>query len=88
MDFKNSYYGQNEHNLPIANYETFLSDFPIIIVDTSKQNEVIKEAVIDIKIDFKWKANFPIDSIIHCLIISDDSFSYNPLSNQVMHTQV
>jgi hypothetical protein len=44
MDFKNSYYGQNEHNLPIANYETSLSDFPIIVVNTSKQNEVIKRS--------------------------------------------
>jgi hypothetical protein len=88
LDFKNSYYGQNDHNLPIVDYKTFLTTYPIMIVDTSKQNEVIKEAVIDIKIDFKWNANFPADTIIHCLILSDDSFSYNPLTNQVMHTQV
>lgn len=84
-DFKNSYYGQNEHNLLIGNYNKFLSEFPIIVIDTSKQNEVIKEAVFDIKSDFKWCDKFPIDTTIHCLIISDDSFS---LSNQVMRTQV
>jgi hypothetical protein len=88
LDFKNSYYGQNEHNLPIVDYKKFLENYPVIVIDTSKQNEVIKEAVIDIKIDFKWNTNFPAETIIHCLIISDDSFSYNPLTNQVMHTQV
>lgn len=86
LDYKNTYYGESSHNLPIVNYNTFLNEYPLIIVDTSKQNEVIKDTVIDIKIDFKWSNVFPINTIVHCLVISDDSFSYNPLTNQVLHT--
>lgn len=89
QDFKKSYFYKSKENISsIIDYNEFLNKYPIIIIDTSKQNEVIKQSVIDIKIDFKWRELFPANTIIHCLIISDDSYSYNPLSNIITHTQV
>lgn len=84
-DFKDSYYGENKFHTPLINFNDFLYKYPIFVVDCSKQNEVIKEAMIDVKIEFKWKSVFPVNTIVHCLIISDDHFTYNPLNNDVLH---
>lgn len=73
-EFEKSYYS-TKSNFSILEYNDFTSKYPIIVIDTSRQCEVIKQSVIDIKIEFKWKDLFPANTIVHCLIISDDSYS-------------
>ena len=55
----------------------------MIVVDCSKQNESIKEGVVDIKLEIELADNAPAETIAYCLIIHDKLFQYNPLSNEI-----
>lgn len=81
-EFKRSYYGQE--GKPLVDYYDFVNKYPVIVIDCSKQSEIIKGSTINIKIDFQWWDSFSIDSVIHCLVITSDRARYNPLQNRVV----
>lgn len=83
--FKSSYYDKNfEDTLPLIDYNTFLTKYPLIVIDCSHQPNVIKESLINVKIMFNWRENLPSLTTIHCLMIMDRKGTYNPLSNRVV----
>lgn len=82
MEFKKSYYGKE--GKPLINYNDFIKNYPIIVIDFSKQSETIKGSTVNIKINFQWWDSFAVDWDIHCLIITSDRARYNPLKNMVV----
>lgn len=80
--FKYSYYGKERH--PLIDYNDFINKYPVIVIDCSKQSEVIKGSTINIKINFQWWNSFAVDSVINCLVITSDRARYNPLKNTVV----
>ena len=53
--FQNSYY--NIPSDPTIDREEFISTYPLLVVDCSKQNESIKEGVVDIKLEIQTGEN-------------------------------
>ena len=64
-----------------------MSDFerfgPLVVIDCSRQNESIKSATVDVRIEFDCKENVPHNTTAYCLIIHDRVIEYNPLTNVV-----
>ena len=79
--FQSSYYGKNVE--PILNMETFKKEAPLIIFDCSKQNELLKSAPVDVRIEFESRKDFPKKTSALCLIIHDRIFQYKPISGEV-----
>lgn len=82
--FMQSYYNNTDDD-PLVDYDHFLSDYPIIVIDCSHQPSVIKESLISIKILFNWREPLQDKTTVHCVTIVDHKAVYNPLSNTVIH---
>ena len=80
--FQNSYYNNTLPD-PIIDREEFISKYPVLVIDCSKQNESIKEGVVDMKIDLETGSNVDAGTIAYCLIILRKEFEYNPITNDV-----
>ena len=68
----------------------FIEKYPLIVIDTSHQNEAIKEGIVDIKLEIETGANVPANTTAYCLVIHDNKniviftmFEYNPISNEI-----
>ena len=83
--FKASYYAKNDDLIePLVDYSTFLHNYPIIAIDSSHQTNVIKNSLINIKINLNWRENIGANLTIHCVMIMDKTAVYNPLTNRVI----
>lgn len=80
--FQTSYYN-NMYTSPICDYYTFKTHYPLIVIDCSRQNEVLKKGVVDLNITFQMKTPFPPNTKAYCLIIHDNMVTYNPYTNIV-----
>lgn len=82
--FQESYYHNSKDICePLLDFEQFKSRAPLIVIDCSRQNEIIKHGVIDIRIFMEFKVNVPADTSAYCLIIHENSITYNPYTNIV-----
>ena len=81
--FQNSYYNNSLPD-PIIDREEFINKYPVLVIDCSKQNESIKEGVVDMKIDLETGSNVAAGTIAYCLIIHRKEFEYNPMTNEVI----
>lgn len=80
--FRKSYYGfDNDGTLFDVNQLLFYG--PIVVIDCSRQNESIKSATVDVRIEFECKENIPSDTTAYCLILHDRLIEYSPLTNVV-----
>ncbi|XP_066581325.1 uncharacterized protein [Prorops nasuta] len=79
--FKSAYYGLQEDNLLTLN--KFKNIAPLIVTDCSRQVESIKNGTVDIKIDFEYKKDIPLNTSAYCLILHDRIIEYSPLINIV-----
>ncbi|XP_070521660.1 uncharacterized protein [Cardiocondyla obscurior] len=61
----------------------FLSYGPFVVIDCSRQNESIKSATVDVRLEFDCKENVPANTTAYCLILHDRIVEYSPLSNVV-----
>ena len=68
-NFQASYYGRSVE--PIINLSDFKSRIPLIVFDCSKQNESLKSAPVDVRLEFETKKDFPDKTTALCLIIHD-----------------
>ena len=68
---------------PLIDYEQYVTADPFIAIDCSKQNESIKEGVVDIKLEIECHDKVPANTTAYCLIIHDKIFEYNPLTNEI-----
>lgn len=79
--FRESYY--NTYPDPFIGRSDFINKYPLIVIDCSRQNEAIKEGIIDIKLEIENHENVPANTSAYCLIIHDKIFEYNPLTNEI-----
>lgn len=79
--FQESYYGTVSR--PLLNRQDFEKFAPLVVIDCSKQNESIKAAPVDVRIEFESSEDIPENTSAYCLIIYDKSFTYNPSNNLV-----
>lgn len=83
-NFQASYYGQEGCNKPaLLNKSDFLKNAPLIVIDCARQNESLKNAPVDIRLEFESKENFPAQTSAYCLILHDRIVEYNPISGNV-----
>ncbi|XP_018402809.1 PREDICTED: uncharacterized protein LOC108779802 [Cyphomyrmex costatus] len=80
--FCKGYYGY-EYLEPNLTVTTFLTNGPFVIIDCSRQNESVKSATVDVRMEFEFKENVPANTTAYCLIIHDRVVEYNPLTNIV-----
>ncbi|XP_070154777.1 uncharacterized protein [Polyergus mexicanus] len=80
--FRKTYYGC-ENDETLLNLDKFLIHGPLVVIDCSRQNESIKSATVDVRIEFDCKENIPSNTTAYCLIIHDRVVEYNPLTNVV-----
>ncbi|XP_018405663.1 PREDICTED: uncharacterized protein LOC108782012 [Cyphomyrmex costatus] len=80
--FCKGYYGY-EYLEPNLTVSSFKRKGPFVIVDCSRQNESVKSATADERMDFKLKENAPANTTAYCLIIHDRVVEYNPLTSVV-----
>ncbi|XP_050440008.1 uncharacterized protein LOC126845397 [Adelges cooleyi] len=80
--FQESYYGVPVGE-PLFTAAEFKSTSPIVVVDCSKQNDFVKNAPIDLRIDFETASNVADNTAAYCLIVHDKIFEYNALTSEV-----
>ncbi|XP_026830148.1 uncharacterized protein LOC113563135 [Ooceraea biroi] len=80
--FRKAYYGCDcdETFLTTIN---FLIRGPFVVIDCSRQNESVKSATVDMRLEFDCKENVPDNTTAYCLIIHDCVVEYSPLTNVV-----
>ena len=79
--FQESYYGKQ--NQPIVGRTDFKSHTPLVVFDCSKQNENLKSAPVDVRLEFEASENVPSQTVAFCLIIHDRIIQYKPISGDV-----
>src|SRR5580765_8002435 len=80
--FCKNYYGY-EYLEPSLSVSLFLRNGPFVIIDCSRQNESVKSATVDVRLEFECKENVPMSTTAYCPIIHDRVIQYNPLTNVV-----
>ncbi|XP_011858239.1 PREDICTED: uncharacterized protein LOC105555809 [Vollenhovia emeryi] len=80
--FRKAYYGYDCYET-LCNVTTFLTNGPFVVIDCARQNESIKSATVDVRIEFDCKENVPANTTAYCLILHDRVIEYCPLSNVV-----
>lgn len=80
-NFQNAYYGKDSE--PMLTKKDFLTHAPIIVIDCSKQNESLKQAPVDVRLELEAANNFPAGTTAYCLILHDRIVEYNPISGDV-----
>ena len=68
---------------PVISRLDFIEKYPLIVIDCSRQNDSIKEGIVDIKLEIENIDPVPKDTSAYCLIIHDKMFEYNPLTNEI-----
>jgi len=63
----------------LLNVLSFIEKRAFSVIDCSRQNESVKSATVDVRIEFDCKENMPANIIAYCLIIHDRVIEY-PLS--------
>lgn len=79
--FQKSYYGAESK--PLLSYTDFLNHGPIFVFDCSKQNESIKSASVDVRLEIESREVFEASTNAYCIIIHDRIVEYAPLTNLV-----
>lgn len=80
--FQDSYYGEN--SMPLLDPKKFKDVAPLIVVDCSHQNEVIKSGPVDVKIEFETAVGGITDNTsAFCVLLHDRMIEYTPLSGDV-----
>ncbi|KYN14491.1 hypothetical protein ALC57_13297 [Trachymyrmex cornetzi] len=80
--FRKAYYGIDSFET-LLNVLSFIEKGPFAVIDCSRQNESVKSATVDVRIEFDCKENVPANTTAYCLIIHDRVIEYCPLSNVV-----
>ncbi|KYN00598.1 PREDICTED: uncharacterized protein LOC108775759 [Cyphomyrmex costatus] len=80
--FAKSYYGYETYEA-LLSVAQFVPAAPLVVIDCSRQNESVKSATVDIRIEFECRENIPSGTTAYCLIIHDRVIEYNPLTNVV-----
>ncbi|XP_051174290.1 uncharacterized protein LOC127289998 [Leptopilina boulardi] len=80
--FLNSQYYPYESE-PLPSRNNFKDYAPLAVIDCSKQYEFLKQASVDVRLEFESSENFPANTAAYCLIIHDRIIQYKPISGVV-----
>ncbi|XP_071576625.1 uncharacterized protein [Temnothorax nylanderi] len=80
--FRGAYYGDSRDDALFSPRE-FARVAPLVVIDCSRQNEAVKSATVDARIEFECKENVPPKTTAFCLIVHDRVIEYGPLTNVV-----
>ena len=79
--FQESYYGKEEGK-PMLSLSSFETRAPIVVIDTSKQNNTGTASTVDVSVEIEALENLEGVSA-YCLLIHDRIIEYVPLSREV-----
>lgn len=79
--FQTVYYGKEAE--PLLSKTDFLTYAPLVVIDCSKQNELLKTGPVDVRLEFESHENFPAETTAYCLILHDRVVDYSPLGGDV-----
>jgi len=80
--FRKAYYEYDCYET-LLTVVTFLTNGLFVVIDCAPQNESIKSATVNVRIEFDCKENVPANTTAYCLILHDCVVEYCPLSNVV-----
>ncbi|XP_024876504.1 uncharacterized protein LOC112457586, partial [Temnothorax curvispinosus] len=80
--FRGAYYGGSRDDALFSPRE-FARVAPLAVIDCSRQNESVKSATANVRIEFENKENVPPKTTTFCLIVHDRVIEYSPLTNVV-----
>jgi len=79
--FQESYYEKRIRN-PLLSPSTFLENAPIVVIDTSKQNDSGTASSVDVQLEIE--ASKPLTGVsAYCLLIHDRIVEYVPFTREV-----
>ena len=79
--FQESYYEKSIRN-PILSPSTFLANAPIIVIDTSKQNDSATASAVDVQLEIEASESLT-GVTAYCLLIHDRIVEYVPFTREV-----
>lgn len=79
--FQESYYEKSIRN-PILSPSTFLTNAPIIVIDTSKQNDSATASAVDVQLEIEASDSLT-GVTAYCLLIHDRIVEYVPFTREV-----
>lgn len=79
--FQQSYYYKDPQ--PLLSSSEFKEKAPIVAIDLSHQNEIVKSGPVDIRIEITTLTNTPASTIAYCLLLHERVIEYTPISNVV-----
>jgi hypothetical protein len=79
--FSESFHGRPAENL-IAK-STFKDKAPLIVIDCSKQNDMIKQGAVDVRLEIEFQNAVPEATSAYCIIVHDRLIEYKPISGMV-----
>lgn len=82
LEIQKNYYNRG-YCEPFIKPTQFFADFPMVVIDCSKQKDTLKSGIVDIRVDFESSENFPASTSAYCLILHDAVIGYKPLSGLV-----
>ena len=80
-NFQKPYHNKNP--APLVGKNDYKEKLPLIIIDCSKQNEILKSGLVDIRLEFETQEIFSSGTSAYELIIHDRIIEYNPMSGDV-----
>ena len=80
-NFQSVFYGKEAE--PALTRSQFIEKIPLFLIDYSKQNESLKNAPVDVRIEIESIDNFDRNTAAYCLIIHDRIIQYTSGSGDV-----
>jgi len=82
LQFQRSYYGRDNYDV-ILDRKTFLENQMLVVFDCHQQNDSIKTAPVDIRVEIETANSVPANTVCYCLILHDRIVQYSSLSGIV-----
>jgi hypothetical protein len=81
-DFQKSYYDRSTPS-PLLPRKKFQDFTPITVIDLSHQNDNVKSATVELRVEFEITVDVLAKTSAYRLILHDQVITYNPFSGQV-----
>jgi len=80
--FQTAFYGKEAE--PLLSKTEFSNYAPLVVIDCSKQKELLKTSPVDVSLEFESQENFRAETMAYGLIMHDGVVDYSPLSGDVI----
>lgn len=79
--FQQSYYYKDPQ--PLLSCAEFKEKAPLMVIDVTHQNEIVKSGPVDIRIEFTTLTNTPASTQAYCLLLHERVIEYTPITNMI-----